>query len=236
MAARTKPFRRIAKAHSARARMNRARAPVKLSVRNPRLNAVTAKSRRATLIYKSFNTYGADAGNGDQVLSANGLFDVDITGSGHQPAGFDQYMDFYDHYEVISSKIVCKIIAPEAASTGNQLIAVVALRDDTGVISITTIDDQIENGMTAWGVIGSGGSTGSNGVITLNNSFVKREYFGDRKGDTFVGNSAANPTEGAFYVIKIASAVEGNTTNTVIMHYEVIYDVIFTERKRVLSS
>jgi len=39
------------------------------------------------------------------VLSANGLYDPNITGTGHQPAGFDQVMLFYHHYYVNSSTI-----------------------------------------------------------------------------------------------------------------------------------
>lgn len=38
-------------------------------------------------------------------FAANGLYDPDITGTGHQPAGFDQMMLSYNHYTVTRSKI-----------------------------------------------------------------------------------------------------------------------------------
>ena len=36
---------------------------------------------------------------------ANGLYDPNKTGGGHQPQGFDRLMDLYDHYYVLSAKI-----------------------------------------------------------------------------------------------------------------------------------
>ncbi len=236
MGARTRPFRPKARAFSVKARVARQRASIVTRTVNPALNAITIKSRRATLVYKSFLNLSTQTGVGDQIVSCNGLFDPDITGAGHQPAGFDQYMDFYDHYEVLSSKIVVKVISPEVAATANQLIALVAIRDAPTAITLTTIDDTIENGLSAWGVSGSGASTGSNGVMTLQNSFVKSSFFGNRGGDTLVGSISSNPAEQAFFIIKVASAAEGNTSTATMMHYEVHYDVIFTERKRVLSS
>lgn len=42
------------------------------------------------------------------VYAANGLYDPDITGTGHQPYGFDQWQTFYNFFMVIGSKITCK--------------------------------------------------------------------------------------------------------------------------------
>lgn len=44
--------------------------------------------------------------------SVNGCFDPDLTGIGHQPRMFDQYMSFYLKYEVLASRIKVKFFAP----------------------------------------------------------------------------------------------------------------------------
>ena len=52
------------------------------------------------------------------VFSANGLYDPNITGVGHQPRGFDQLMALYDHYYVSRSKIIA-----DFASISNNSVA-----------------------------------------------------------------------------------------------------------------
>jgi hypothetical protein len=62
----------------------------------------TRRVRYATTISITATNIGTVSG---YVFSCNGLFDPDITSTGHQPMGFDQVMLFYNHYHVRSSKI-----------------------------------------------------------------------------------------------------------------------------------
>lgn len=48
---------------------------------------------------------------GIQQFRANSLFDPDLTGTGHQPYGFDQFKAYYATYMVTSSKISLECIA-----------------------------------------------------------------------------------------------------------------------------
>lgn len=76
------------------------------------------------------------------VFSANGLFDTDITGVGHQPSGFDQLMTFYDHYTVTHAKIT--VTAQNSDATLSQLFGIY-VQDNT--VTVTDPRVIIENGM-----------------------------------------------------------------------------------------
>lgn len=53
------------------------------------------------LIYREALTWTQASGNvGDNVYRANSLFDPDLTGTGGQPLGFDQWAAFYFYYTV----------------------------------------------------------------------------------------------------------------------------------------
>lgn len=51
-------------------------------------------------------THAAGVG-AEQVFRGNSLFDPDLTGGGHQPYGFDQWVNFYSYYTVYGS--TCKV-------------------------------------------------------------------------------------------------------------------------------
>ncbi len=53
------------------------------------------------------------AGAGTIVMRMNSIFDPNQTGGGHQPAGHDQWANFYSHYEVLSSSIKAVAFPPD---------------------------------------------------------------------------------------------------------------------------
>ena len=67
------------------------------------------------------------------VLSANGIYDPDVIGFGHQPRGFDQLMHLYDHYVV--RKATCEVWYLNASATGGMLIGIAARDNATALIS-----------------------------------------------------------------------------------------------------
>jgi hypothetical protein len=77
---------------------------------------------------------------GTQVFSANGLFDPNITGGGHQPMGYDQMMLFYEHYIVHS----CKCTVVSVTSAVGPIF--VSLSRNAGATPTTVITDLVENG------------------------------------------------------------------------------------------
>ncbi len=53
------------------------------------------------------------SGLGTYVYSMNNIFDPNITGTGHQPLGHDQWATFFSKYEVLASRIKIKILPPD---------------------------------------------------------------------------------------------------------------------------
>lgn len=82
--------------------------------------------------------------NAVQVFSCNGIFDPDITGVGHQPRGFDEWMAMYDHYVVTGAHIRVRVTT--AAGSGDQVFGI-ALKDSASV-HFTPLTDYTETSYT----------------------------------------------------------------------------------------
>ena len=84
--------------------------------------------------FNYFNGFNLDVGAvgipASYVFSANGLYDPNITGIGHQPRGFDQLMALYDHYVVIG---VRAILTVHGSDTGNGTICGMYVKDNSTV-------------------------------------------------------------------------------------------------------
>ncbi|AXH77724.1 MAG: putative capsid protein [Cressdnaviricota sp.] len=130
------------------------------------------------------------------VYSANGLYDPDRTGVGHQPIGFDQLMPMYDQYTVIASKISVRCV-PVAGQQGSCLFGLMA-KEDT--VSTNNIEKLMENGNFKWTIVGHNNSYSR----TLSTGFSVKKWF---PGSTLAnaelqGDVTRNPNEQVcFHVI-----------------------------------
>jgi hypothetical protein len=59
------------------------------------------------------------------VYRGNNIYDPDLTGTGHQPMGFDQWAALYSQFQVISSS--CKLQGTDTSSTSAPSTLVVSL-------------------------------------------------------------------------------------------------------------
>lgn len=164
---------------------------------------------------------------------ANGMFDPDISGSGHQPMGFDQMMAVYTTYHVIRSTITVTAL-PEQ----NGCCVGIYLSPDT--TSITDPIRLIENGLMR--VIHLG--TSVDGAARLNSVSLSCDvpsYFGRPRGrsllndDNLGGTSAANPFEGVYFGI---CAFCFYSSAAVVIDYDVMltYDAVFSEPRKLTVS
>lgn len=181
-----------------------------------------AETFTLTLTVGAFNSY---------VFSCNGMYDPNITGTGHQPMYFDQIMQLYNHYHVKASR--CWISA--------------CLPNDVGV-AITQALVVEDNASLATGSVGAMSEMpGQKGPMVVTDaaqlqlpvkyaSWTAKEVFGGNllANNDLRGNVTTNPAEQAYYIF---GAQDNNGTSvTLVCGVTLEYDCIFTEYKGVSQS
>lgn len=161
------------------------------------------------------------------VFSANGLFDPNITGSGHQPLYFDQLMAIYNHYAVISSHIK---ITPYTGATIDLVKAVYVDDDASGTTTATTVWERP-------GVRVSANPPSSTPIPSYDCYWKASNAFGKdvMSNDNLQGTATANPAEQSYFINVLFDPAAGTTTNVDFL-YEIWYDVVFFERKDMTGS
>lgn len=165
------------------------------------------------------------------VFSANGMYDPNISQTGHQPLGFDQMMLFYQHYTVIGSKIKVTY----TSTTNNEPVIVgIQLRDSATVI--TDPDEGRENGNLTYKIIGT--EQGSHST-TLFKSFSPKNFFGKKvtlSNSEFYGTTSGNPTEQAYYHLTVGAYQPSAVVPTIYMNVQVEYLAVLTEPRILAQS
>ncbi len=172
---------------------------------------------------------------GGYVFSANGMFDPDITGTGHQPLGFDQMMLMYEQYTVISSKITVDILNSNTTALSR---ACVYLSPDATILSDP--NRAIENGLVKSVLLFPNVTFLSCKQINLNCDI--RRYFGRTRSaralindPELFGTAANNPTEQVYYVISAWDPF-GTNTLTYFVNVTVEYTAFFWEPRKLTES
>jgi len=168
------------------------------------------------------------------IFRANGMFDPDVTASGHQPMYYDQLTALYNHFTVISSNIKCTVgrtVASDGsfAGVGGGVFSV-CIADDT--VAPTAIYDLIED------------STANNRYITatqtepvvVTKSWTAVGQFGPNPlaNDNLQGSTSADPVEQSTYVLTWGPV--GSVTCAVNILVEIEYVAIWDELKAASSS
>ncbi len=169
------------------------------------------------------------------VYTANGAYDPDITGTGHQMMGFDQMMLFFEQCVVVHSRIRVTFYSGSATI---QRCALSLTPDATAAASVT---DLVENGLTVMTTVGGSGDNGSTrGTSTLELSCDVGKYFGRSRAmlvasPEFYCTAAANPIEQVYFQIQTWNPT--TTTNTSV-YFDVVlsYDIYYYEPRKVGSS
>lgn len=165
---------------------------------------------------------------------ANGLFDPDISGGGHQPMGFDQMMLVYTTYHVVRATIT---ITGQTEVNGSALG--IYLSPDT--TNITDPLRLVENGLLRLVHLGPDSNGTNNRMASVSMSIDIPAYF-SRLGrrsilndDNLGGTAAANPFEGVYFGV-VAFCFYSSAA--VVVDYDVLitYDAIFSEPRKLTVS
>lgn len=172
----------------------------------------------------------SDAFNGTWIFSANGIYDPDFTGTGHQPSGFDQLIAMYDHFVVIGAKAIVTFVNSD---TSDSMICGIDVRDSINAESDVRV--VIESG-TAKYVNLSPRDAGTN-QATVTYSVNPARFLGRSKplsDPNLKGSASANPVEQCYFHMFNANLDDQGTQGTPVTANVVIeYQVMFIEPKPV---
>jgi len=158
----------------------------------------------------------------EYIFTGNGPFDPDVTGTGGQPVGYDQWCNFYGRQLTLSSKIRIKVI--DNSSTTNVAICVFPT-DTTGGVS--TFVDAASQPYSRWQI-----ATFSGGMskLSINNSISTSKIWGKNchYDDLFTSTTGSVPSNLWYWVIN-ADASPGSAA-VYTLYVEVIYRILFFKR------
>lgn len=205
-------------------------------VRQPKY--ILGQTLRGTLVYYDNVTLSAlgAATLGTYIFSANGCYDPNITGTGHQPRGFDQVMAMYDHYLVVGSKITVRY---QNVSTGTRPYVGISLRDNT--TTMAELEDAIEYSGTIASArplnrLSTADEAGTGSSLMLTSKCNPHRFLGRMRNDPDLrGNNATNPVEQAFYHIWGSDPV-GIAAGDINLIVKIEYSVLYSEPKLPGSS
>lgn len=167
---------------------------------------------------------------GKYQFSANGMFDPNITGVGHQPMYFDQMSALYNHYTVIGSKV--KITVSPSTTNEDGFYTGVYLDDDT---STTNVSDITAVSEASSGKIRMFSPNADTPHVYYLNWSAKKTFGGSILGnDNLQGSISGNPTEQTFYTFAIQSFGADTTFATLLVEYT--YIAVWDELKQVAQS
>lgn len=166
---------------------------------------------------------------------ANGVYDPYYPIGGHQPKGFDQWMNVYSHYNVVGSKINCKCVSTGYTNVSWGVCRTPASTEMNGKTLEYILENRYQRNARY--------ISGSNNVNTqLNNTpliakYSQKAQYGKNATSQadLVGSNSRNPDELQFF--EVWACPLSADTQSKILDFVVIIDylVLLTE-PRVLAQ
>lgn len=159
------------------------------------------------------------------VYRANDLFDPDHTSTGHQPMGFDQLMQTYQHFTVIGSRITISPVKRPDAACGLLSLTL----NDSASFTFADLTDNLETRVNTRKIkIQPDYNDSVRRKLSLN--FSGKKFFGGgyKVGeDSYKGTSAVGPTEQAFFKIHWTALSPSTNTGNIDLIVKIDYIAVF---------
>lgn len=162
-------------------------------------------------------------------FSCNGMYDPDISGTGHQPMYFDQLAAIYNHYTVVKSTIVVRL-----RSRGSSAGAIYAIYiNDDSTVTPTNVVFRCEQSSAVYKTVGYQQSE----EVVIKKTWDAKKNFGPGAlaDPNLQGTASANPTEQQMFTLTM-SPLDGATACTVDAFVTITYDAIWQELKDIAAS
>lgn len=176
---------------------------------------------------ESLHLTGTAGASATYIFSCNGMYDPNITGTGHQPMFFDNMAALYDHYTVLNAKItVVYIPTPQSTITSHNFV--VGLLDASAFATNNSNYLGENPSMTSLVVQAS-----SNNQVNIITKYWNAErVFGSRalSDSQLRGTPSANPSEQTYFGIMIQDTLAIGTAEGDIS-VTIEYDSMWTEAK-----
>lgn len=164
---------------------------------------------------------------------ANGMFDPNQTGTGHQPMYYDQMTAIYNHWTVVKSKISIQLF-----DNTNGLTAYVAstfgcyIEDDT-TITPGSINAMCEQSTAVWRMTSNQGQP-----LRISKKWDAVQAFGPnpQANDDLQGTATADPTEQQHFLFFYQPIAIGVSTTFAYALVTIEYDAIWEELRNIDSS
>lgn len=200
---------------------------------------VFSARQRTVLRYCDYIAIDAALGiTADYVFSCNGIYDTNVTGTGHQPLGFDQWMTFYDHYHVVGSKLKATIIPSDTTAANAAAFGGVIVRDAAGSLSANDVTALLEQRTLGTGTCKQIPLAYDRGTVVMGNyNYAKFHGVTDLLASSVLrGDASNNPSEQAYYHVWVGPLSAGLNLPALIVSIEMEFDVVFSEPKLLNQS
>ena len=190
-----------------------------------RLNSFMPRKKTCVMHYADQYTIGTLAAGSysAQSMRGNGVYDPDLTGTGHQPRGFDQMAALYGYYAVKSS--TCRVRFCPSSAGQNVLVGLQADSTAGTSPSLANVIDFLEGYPYN---VASSNTDGSVSVVTLQDKRFTKSM--STEPVTGQGNLTANNTNPADpWLWRICVYNAGSVSATGLYYVDVWFEVEWSE-------